>query len=100
MKVFSTLVLALTAAFGIYVLRRRIVLALKTGAIAYLVILPIRLLFSAGQVAAEVDQMIWPLIGVLVVWVVLWYVSTRYARRNQTRQPAPSPKPVRGARGR
>ena len=81
MKFFTTLLIALLAALGVYAARRRIWFALKTGAIVYMVLLPLRLLFAAGSLADHVEELVWPVFGVLVLWVVLWWISTRYERR-------------------
>jgi CDP-diglyceride synthetase len=93
-KLFTTLLIAALAALGIYAARRRIMFALKTGAVVFLVLLPIRLVFAAGSLADHIDEFVWPLFGVLIVWVVLWTVSTRYeqrklARRNAAAQSGP-----------
>ena len=86
MKLFTTLLIAALAALGIYAARRRIVYALKTGAVVFLVLLPLRLVCAAGSLADHVEDFIWPTFGVLIVWVILWYVSTRYERRKLARR--------------
>jgi hypothetical protein len=85
-KLFTTLLIALLAALGVYAARRRIWFALKTGAIVYLVLLPLRLVLAAGSLADRADELVWPLFGVLVLWVVLWWVSTTYERRKLARR--------------
>jgi hypothetical protein len=85
-KFFTTLLLAVLAALGVYAARRRIWFALKTGAVVYLVLLPLRLLFAAGSLAERADELVWPVFGVLVLWVVLWWVSTSYERRKLARR--------------
>ena len=91
MKYFTTFLIACAAALGIYSARQRLILALKTGAIVYLVLLPLRLLLSAGSLLGEIQQLIWPIIALLVGWVVLWYASTEYERRkDEARRPPPA----------
>jgi CHASE2 domain-containing sensor protein len=80
-KLLTTLLLAMLAALGVYVARRRIVFALKTGAIVYVVLLFGRLLLSAGSLSDRWEDLIWPIILLLLGWVVLWWVSTAYAQR-------------------
>ncbi len=81
MKFFTTLLLALAAGLGIYAARRRIKLALTTAAVVYFVVLPIRLLFSAGEVVDRLDEAVWPLLAVVAVWLVLRQLSLEYERR-------------------
>jgi hypothetical protein len=92
MKVFTTLLIALAIALGVYAARRRIVFALKVGALVYLVLLPLRLLFAAGSLADRAEDLVWPLFLLGATWLVLWYASTRYERRHRDRprQPLPS----------
>lgn len=85
MKFFSTLLVAVFAALVVYAARQRIVFALKTGAVVYVIMLPLRLLSVAGTVFERFDELVWPLLLLLVVWVVLWWVSTAYERRKQER---------------
>ena len=84
MKLVNTFLLALLAALGIYAARHRIVLALRVGAIVYLVMLPLRLLSVGGEFFTRLDQFVWPLAALLLVWVVLWWASTTYQRRKQS----------------
>jgi positive regulator of sigma E activity len=86
MKLLTTLLIALLAALGVYAARRRIRFALKTGAIVYLVLLPLRLLFAAGSLADDLKDLVWPIFFVLLVWAVLWWVSTSYERRKLARR--------------
>ena len=81
MKLLTTLLMASLVALGVYVARRRILYALKTGAIAYVVLLFARLLISAGSMADRWEDLIVPMVLLLVAWIVLWYVSTAYAHR-------------------
>jgi CHASE2 domain-containing sensor protein len=79
-KLLTTLVIASLAALGMYMARRRIVYALKTGAMVYVVVLFGRLLLSAGSLADRWEDLVWPVFFILVAWLVLWYVSTTYER--------------------
>lgn len=81
MKLLTTFVIASLAALGVYMARRRIVYALKTGATVYVVVLFGRLLLSAGSLADRWEDLVWPVFFMLVAWLVLWYVSTTYERR-------------------
>jgi len=80
-KLLSTLLLASLAALAVYSARRRIVYALKTGAVVYIVLLFGRLLLSAGSLGERWEDLIWPVFFILVGWVILWRVSTTYAER-------------------
>ena len=86
MKLLTTALLALLAALGVYAARRRIIFALKTGAVVYIVVLFLRLLVSAGSLADRWEDLVWPVFVLLVVWVVLWFVSTTYAERRSARK--------------
>ncbi|HEY0580948.1 MAG TPA: hypothetical protein VGE94_02140 [Chloroflexota bacterium] len=81
MKLLTTLLIACMAALAVYAARRRIVFALKTGAVVYVVVLFGRLAMSAGSFADRWEDMVWPVFIMLVAWVVLWWVSTTYAER-------------------
>ncbi|HEV7664677.1 MAG TPA: hypothetical protein VGQ62_14160 [Chloroflexota bacterium] len=81
MKLLTTLLIACMAALAVYAARRRIMFALKTGAIVYVVVLFGRLLLSAGSLADRWEDLIWPVFFMLLAWVVLWWVSTTYAQR-------------------
>ena len=81
MKLLTTLLIACMAALAVYAARRRIVFALKTGAVVYVVVLFGRLAMSAGSFADRWEDMVWPVFIMLVTWVVLWWVSTTYAER-------------------
>ena len=86
MKLLTTLLIALLAALGVYSARRRIWFALKVGGIVYIVLLPLRLLFFAPGLADRLEDLVWPLVGLLVLWIVLWWVSTAYERRKLARR--------------
>jgi uncharacterized membrane protein YjjB (DUF3815 family) len=86
MKILTTLLLALLIALGVYSARRRIMLSLKVGAIAYVVLLFGRLALSANSFADRWEDLIWPVFILLVVWVVLWLVSTTYEQRKAARR--------------
>jgi hypothetical protein len=45
-----------------------------------------RLLLSAGDLADRWEELVWPVFALLVVWVVLWAVSTTYAQRRAARK--------------
>ena len=82
-KFVTTLLFAVVAALGVYMARRRIVFALKTGAIVYVVLMFARLLLAMGSVADHMDDLIWPAIFLLIAWVILWWISTSYAERRE-----------------
>jgi uncharacterized membrane protein YhhN len=90
MKLLSTLLIACLSALAVYAARRRIVFALKTGAVVYLVVLFGRLLLAADRW----EDLIWPVVIMLLAWVVLWWVSTWYMERR-----AKSAAKVRSASG-
>ena len=81
MKLLTTLLIAALAALAVYSARRRIFFALKTGAVVYIVLLFGRLLLSAGSLADRWEDLIWPVLFLLLAWVILWRVSTTYAER-------------------
>jgi asparagine N-glycosylation enzyme membrane subunit Stt3 len=80
-KLLTTLLLATLAALAVYSARRRIVFALKTGAVVYIVLLFGRLLLSAGSLGDRWEDLIWPVFFMLIGWVILWRVSTTYEER-------------------
>jgi len=81
MKLLTTLLLAALAAFGVYAARRRILFALKAGAVVYVVLLVGRLLLSAFSLADRWEDLVLPGTFLLLAWVILWWVSTTYAER-------------------
>ena len=83
MKLLTTLLLAALAALAVYSARHRIIYALKTGAVVYIVLLFARLLISAGSLADSWEDLVWPVFIMLVAWVILWWVSTSYAQRRE-----------------
>ena len=83
MKLLTTLLLATLAALAVYSARRRIVFALKTGAVVYIVLLFGRLLLSAGSLGDRWEDLIWPVFFMLIGWVILWRVSTTYEERRR-----------------
>ena len=85
----TTLLFARLAALLVYMTRKRLKLALTVGAAAYFILLPIRLLFSAGEVSDRIDTFIWPALAIFVVWLILSRLSVEY----QKRKPPPAPKP-------
>jgi hypothetical protein len=80
-KFVTTLLFAMLAAMGVYMARRRILFALKTGAIVYVVLIVGRLLLSIGSFGDRLDELIWPALLLFIVWVILWWISTSYAQR-------------------
>lgn len=85
MKLLTTALIATLAALAVYSARRRIIYALKTGAVVYVVLLFARLLISAGSLADRWEDLVWPVFIMLVAWVILWRVSTTYADRRARR---------------
>lgn len=81
MKLLTTLLIACLAALAVYSARRRIVYALKTGAVVYVVVLFGRLLLSAGSLGDRWEDLLWPVLVMLVAWVILWWASNAYAQR-------------------
>jgi len=77
MKLLSTLLIASLAALVVYAARRRILFALKTGAIVYVVVMFGRLLLSMDRW----EDLVWPVVIMLIAWAVLWVASTNYAER-------------------
>lgn len=86
MKLLTTLLIACLAALGVYAARRRILFSLRVGAIVYVVVLFGRLLLSAGDLADRWEDLLWPVFALLVIWVVLWAVSTTYEQRRAARK--------------
>jgi hypothetical protein len=89
MKFFTTLLIACMAALAVYTIRRRVVFALRTGAIVYVVVLFGRLLLSAGSVADRWEDLVWPVFVLLVLWAILWFFSTAYAERRAVQGKSP-----------
>jgi len=91
MKLLTTLLIAVLAALAMYSARRRIVFALKTGAVVYVVLLFGRLALSMGSLADRWEDLFWPIVVMLIAWVILWSASLVYAeRRNDGKIPAKS----------
>jgi hypothetical protein len=86
-KLLTTLLIAMLAALAVYSARRRILFALKTGAVVYIVLLFGRLLISAGSLADRWEDLFWPIVIMLVAWVILWWASTVYAERRGRKIP-------------
>jgi hypothetical protein len=85
-KILTTLLWASLAALGVYMARRRIIFALKTGAIVYVVLLFGRLLLSfltGGAQSEPLGEFFWPVVIMLVAWLVLTRISTNYAERRE-----------------
>jgi hypothetical protein len=80
-KLLTTLLIASLAALAVYSARRRIVYSLKAGAVVYVVVLFGRLVLSAGSLADRWEDLVWPVILMLIAWAVLWVASTNYAER-------------------
>jgi hypothetical protein len=85
-KLLTTLLIAALAALGVYAARRRIMFSLRVGAIVYVVVLFGRLLLSAGDLADRWEDLVWPVFVLLIVWVILWAVSTQYEQRRAARK--------------
>jgi hypothetical protein len=85
MKLLTTLLIACLAALAVYSARRRIVFALKTGAAVYVVVLFGRLLLSAGSLGDRWEDLLWPVVVMLVAWLILYSASNVYAERRQRR---------------
>ena len=85
-KLVTTLLFAMLAALGVYMARRRILFAVKTGAVVYVVLLFARLLLAVGSIGDHLDELVWPTVIVLIAWVVLWWISTAYAHRKETQR--------------
>ena len=83
MKVLTSLLLAMAAGLGIYAARQRLVLALKVGALVFLILLPVRLILAASEFADHFDALVWPLCGLLTAWALLWYASIKYEERKK-----------------
>jgi hypothetical protein len=89
MKLLTTLLIAVLAALAVYSARRRIMFALKTGAIVYVVVLFLRLAFEGfGDLADRWDNLVWPVFITLLAWLILWFASTRYEARKRQRRGA------------
>jgi hypothetical protein len=84
-KLFTTSLVAALVGLVVYLARRRILLALRVGGITYVVVLFGRLIISGGVLADRWDDLVWPVFGLLVAWVVLWLVSTRHEQRKRRR---------------
>lgn len=81
MKLLTTLLMAILGALIVYMARRRILFALKTGAILYIVLLIGRVILSMGSLADRWEDLIVPACIGLAGWSVLWWLSTSYAER-------------------
>lgn len=77
MKLLTTVVIACGVALAVYAARRRIIFALKTGAVVYVVLMFGRLLLSMDRW----EDLVWPVLMMLIAWAVLWVASTNYAER-------------------
>jgi hypothetical protein len=87
MKLLTTLLLAGLAALAMYSARRRIMYALKTGAVVYVVLLFGRLLISAGSLADRWEDIFWPVVVMLAAWALLWWLSNVYLGRRERKVP-------------
>ena len=83
MKLFTTLLLAMLGALAVYAARRRIMYALRVGAILYVVLLFGRLLVSGLSMADRWEDLIVPVFLLLLAWLALWFFSTAYAERRE-----------------
>lgn len=86
----TRLLFAALAALGVYAARRRIIFALKTGAIVYFALEFTRLLFTlltGGAQSEPLAGLFWPVVVILGGWLILSKVSTKYAmRRDREKQ--------------
>ena len=85
-KSITTALFAAAAALVVYAARRRIIFALKTGAIAYVALVFGRLLLSfvtGGAQSEHVDEFFWPLVVIFVAWWLLSKFSTSYAAKRE-----------------
>ena len=98
MKLLTTLLIAMLAALAVYSARRRIMFALKTGAVVYIVVLFARLALDMRGMADRLDDFIWPACILVVIWVILWKISTMYAERRAARKAASASGAARRAR--
>lgn len=83
-KTFTTLLMASLAALAVYMARRRIVFALKTGAVAYVILVFGRLflsLLTGGAQSEPLGEFFWPIVVLVIAWYVLTKVSTSYAEK-------------------
>ena len=80
MRFFTTLLLAVAAGLLVYAIRGRIKLALTVAAVAYVVLLPLRLA-ATEDLVERIEGLVLPAAAVLTVWAGLWWLSTRYYRR-------------------
>lgn len=86
MKLLTITLLAVLSAIGVYMARKRIIFALKTGGIVYVVLIFARLFLSlvtGGAQSEPLGEFVWPLAFLLIAWVVLWWVSSSYAERRE-----------------
>ena len=77
MKLLTTVLISFGVALAVYAARRRIMFALKTGAVVYVVLMFGRLLLSMDRW----EDLVWPVAIMLIAWAVLWVASTNYAER-------------------
>jgi len=77
MKLLTEVLIAFGVALAVYAARRRIIFALKAGAVVYVVLMFGRLLLSMDRW----EDLAGPVVLMLVAWAVLWVVSTNYAER-------------------
>jgi hypothetical protein len=77
MKLLTEVLIACGVALAVYAARRRIMFALKTGALVYVVLMFGRLLLSMDRW----EDLAVPVVIMLIAWAVLWVVSTNYAER-------------------
>ena len=85
MKLLTTALIAALAALAVYAARRRILFALRTGAIVYVIVLFVRLVFSAFSLSDRWQDVLWPIVGMALIWVVAWCASNVYLERRARR---------------
>jgi hypothetical protein len=101
MKFLTTLLIAALIGLMVYTARRRVWLALRVAGITYIVVLFGRILLSGTDVWVDrIEDLVWPVLIILIAWVVLWLVSTTYERRKSApRVASGSRRRARGLRG-
>jgi hypothetical protein len=90
MKLYTTFLLAILAGVLAYAARRRLKVAFTVAAVAYMVLLPARLLLAAGSLGDRTDDVLYLAVGMVVLWIVLSRVSIWYARRRAAKGNPPA----------
>lgn len=85
MRFLLSLLLAILLGYLAWRIRGRIKLAVIVAGVTLLVTLPIRLLLAPGAFDV-LDDYVVPVLALLLLWLVMWYGSTRYAERRKRPQ--------------